>query len=409
MTQYTTGQFAKKAKVTIRTIRYYDKQGILKPTVVGENGYRYYTDEDFVRLQKILSLKSLGFSLQEISDMQITDNSHSITDSLQMQVSLIQRKMEQFDAMKQALLSTIDIIQETNQVDWNQILKLIHLSNLERSLVEQYQNEANLKIRISLHEQYATNKMGWFPWIYQQIPWTKRNDTNDGMKLLELGCGNGGFWTSTCASIEQLPNDIQLYLTDISEGMIKDAKAHIRKKFKKDRRTIFKEFKVVDCERIPYDKVTFDLVMANHVLFYPKNVDIAIKEIARVLKPDGMLLCSTYGKNHMKEITELVQAFDPKITLSEVPLYEQFGLENGREHLEPYFEKVECALYEDELRVDAVEPLLQYILSCHGNQSDILSRRQEEFREFLQEQLDRKGIITITKEAGTYRCLSPIK
>ena len=53
---YTSGEFAKKANVTLRTIRYYDRQGILKPSKVADNGYRLYTDADFAKLQKILSL-----------------------------------------------------------------------------------------------------------------------------------------------------------------------------------------------------------------------------------------------------------------------------------------------------------------------------------------------------------------
>ena len=68
---YTSGEFAKKANVTLRTIRYYDRQGILKPSKVADNGYRLYTDADFAKLQKILSLKYLGFSLEEIMTMKI--------------------------------------------------------------------------------------------------------------------------------------------------------------------------------------------------------------------------------------------------------------------------------------------------------------------------------------------------
>ena len=64
---YTSGEFAKKANVTLRTIRYYDRQGILKPSKVADNGYRLYTDADFAKLQKILSLKDLGFSLENIA------------------------------------------------------------------------------------------------------------------------------------------------------------------------------------------------------------------------------------------------------------------------------------------------------------------------------------------------------
>lgn len=52
----------KKANVTVRTIRYYDKQNILKPSYVTDTGVRFYTDSDFTRLQQILLLKYLGFS-----------------------------------------------------------------------------------------------------------------------------------------------------------------------------------------------------------------------------------------------------------------------------------------------------------------------------------------------------------
>ena len=62
---YKTGQFAKLANVSERTIRYYDKIGLLKPSFVMENGYRQYSDLDLLKLQKILSLKHLGFSIEE--------------------------------------------------------------------------------------------------------------------------------------------------------------------------------------------------------------------------------------------------------------------------------------------------------------------------------------------------------
>ena len=68
---YSSGEFAKKANVTVRTIRYYDKQNILKPSYVTDTGVRFYTDSDFTRLQQILLLKYLGFSLDDIKNMTI--------------------------------------------------------------------------------------------------------------------------------------------------------------------------------------------------------------------------------------------------------------------------------------------------------------------------------------------------
>ena len=66
---YTSGQFAAKAHVTLRTIRYYDKQNLLVPSQRTASGARRYTDADLAKLQQILLLKFLGFSLEEIKEM----------------------------------------------------------------------------------------------------------------------------------------------------------------------------------------------------------------------------------------------------------------------------------------------------------------------------------------------------
>ena len=101
---YTSGEFAKKANVTLRTIRYYDRQGILKPSKVADNGYRLYTDADFAKLQKILSLKYLGFSLEEIMTMTINDEDQDfIKESIGLQLYLVQKKMEHLKLVEQSL------------------------------------------------------------------------------------------------------------------------------------------------------------------------------------------------------------------------------------------------------------------------------------------------------------------
>ena len=77
------------AHVTLRTVRYYDKQDILKPSLVTESGARFYTDEDFARLQQILLLKYLGFSLDDIREMTIGDSDyHFMLNSLNIQLRL---------------------------------------------------------------------------------------------------------------------------------------------------------------------------------------------------------------------------------------------------------------------------------------------------------------------------------
>lgn len=386
---YTTGAFAKKASVTIRTIRYYDKQNILKPSYKNDKGYRMYTDEDFAKLQRILVLKYLGFSLEEIRTMPLQSGVSDMKDSFQMQLRLIRQKKEHLEQIEQALCEAQNLLQETKQVNWDEILHLIHITNLEKSLVEQYQTATNLDIRIELHRKYSVNKKGWFSWLYEQLPIEKVDN------ILEIGCGSGELWIG--ADKKQLSGK-NIVLTDISQGMIADAKKLMEKHgFPFD-------YQVMDGQELQFPDEQFQLIIANHVMFYMKDQKKALSEIVRTLKKDGVFFASTYGKEHMKEITEMVQEFDSKIRLSDVKLYEQFGMENGEDYLKQYFRHVQWIPYDDRLLVDQAEPIVNYVLSCHGNQRELLDGKTEQFKRFLEEKIKRQGKLSITKSAGVFIC-----
>ncbi len=65
MKRYRIGEIATLSSLTERTIRYYEEQGLIKARR-SEGGQRWYTDEDLVYLKRIIELKGLGFSIQEI-------------------------------------------------------------------------------------------------------------------------------------------------------------------------------------------------------------------------------------------------------------------------------------------------------------------------------------------------------
>ena len=130
---YSSGVFARMAKVTLRTIRYYDKQNILKPSFVSEAGARFYTDKDFVRLQQILLLKYLGFSLEDIREMLIDDTDyHFMLNSLNIQLKLVQDRIEQMQLVEKAIQDTSEAVRKEHTIDWNQMLNLIHLTGMEK-------------------------------------------------------------------------------------------------------------------------------------------------------------------------------------------------------------------------------------------------------------------------------------
>lgn len=379
MNYYKTGQFARLANVSERTIRYYDKIGLLKPSFVMENGYRQYSDLDLLKLQKILSLKHLGFSIEEIFPM-VMDNTN-LKESFELQIDLIEDKISHLQSLKDALKRASN----SSNLSWNMILSLVQLSNEETNIIEQYKNAKNLNDRICLHEKYSTNSQGWFNWLFEKIDFSKVN------RLLELGCGNGKLWQENKIDLRNR----EIFLSDISEGMVDE----VRNKLGSDFNCI-----VADAEKIPFKDAYFDSIIANHVLFYLNDLNQGLKEISRVLKPNGVLYCSTYGSNHMKEITDIVQSFDSRINLSNHSLYDVFGLENGESILKEYFISVQRMDYQDSLEITESKPLIDYIMSCHGNQNEILGPRLSEFKEYIEELLQNDGKIVVTKQAGLFVC-----
>lgn len=381
---YTTGEFAEKAHVTLRTIRWYDSKNLLKPSAYTEGGARLYTDADLAKLQQILLFKYLGFSLDDIREMVMTGGDEEyLLGSLDIQKKLVQEKIEELNDVYQALDRTKGAIEKHHGKELNAMLNLIHITGADQSLKTQYLNSTNVAARIRLHSEYSVNQEGWFPWLYRM------SEIQDGMNILEIGCGNGALWLE---NMNYIPPHVHITLSDISDGMLRDAKNSIN-----DERFSFSCF---NAEKIPFEDESFDVVYANHMLFYCDDIDLVLKECHRVLKKSGKLICSTYSKRHMKEITELVQEFDKDIVLSSDVLYERFGLDNGNNILNRYFDSVECIRYEDSIEISDSEPLINYIVSCHGNQNRILIDHYREFRDFVADKV--KNGFHITKDAGIF-------
>ena len=399
---FTTGQLAKMAKVSVRTIRFYDTQNLLKPSYVNEDtGARYYTREDFLKLEQVLLYKYLGFSIEEIKGLTMNNDMDYVMESMRLQYKLIEDKMEQMQLVKEAIDSTIHAYEKEKNIDWDRMLRITELTGMENSLNTQYKNSGNISARIDLHKNYSVNKKGWFPWLFEEV--FKDVDKNKKVTILEIGCGNGAFWTE---NIKKIPENVNVILSDISLGMVNDAENSLIKaagKSERLKKTVKEQFRfeAFDSEEMPLKNESVDIVIANHMLFYFDKPDKVLSEIKRVLRKGGFLFASTYGSSHMKEINMLVKEFDERIVLAAKDLYLIFGLDNGEKILKKYFTNTKKNIYDDYLLVDKPEPLLKYIMSCHGNQRRYIPDRYKEFKVFV-EKKTRKGF-KITKESGYFK------
>jgi ubiquinone/menaquinone biosynthesis C-methylase UbiE len=250
---------------------------------------------------------------------------------------------------------------------------------------DQYRDSNNLDARVSLHQRFSTNPQGWFSWVFDTL---ERLPTR--ARVLELGCGKGHLWR-TCAN--RIPKDWSITLSDLSEGMLLSAWRNLVV----TGRAL--KYEQIDAQSIPYPDETFEIVLANHMLYHVPDRPKAIREIRRVLKPGGWLVAATGGENHMKEMTGWFQQINADMDFSAAG--NSFTLENGMEQLKPFFEQVEILRYHDSLRITEVPALMNYVRSsirAGGLPETALKKLEYD----LEQELSLKGEILVTEDAGLF-------
>lgn len=100
---YTVTQVAKIADISVRTLHWYDEVGLLTPAYIGDNGYRYYEEEQLLQLQQVLFYRELGFSLDEIKRVMTTSALNKL-DALESHKHALKDRINQ----TRGLIRTID-------------------------------------------------------------------------------------------------------------------------------------------------------------------------------------------------------------------------------------------------------------------------------------------------------------
>lgn len=158
------------------------------------------------------------------------------------------------------------------------------------------------------------------------------------------------------------------------------------------------DYQVVDIREIPYEENTFDMVIANMMLYHVPDLDRGLAEVRRVLKSGGSFYCATYGEHGIMEfINETLREYRIGGVIGR-----SFTLQNGGDSLGKYFPVVEKLTREDGLRITHIPDFVDYVLSMSS-----LSGMENASAEVLQSAFEKKavnGILYVPKEYGMFIC-----
>ena len=255
-------------------------------------------------------------------------------------------------------------------------------SNDAEAVKAQYSLSNGLNTRIAFHDMYSTNKYGYGNWILSNYEFP------EGAKVLELGCGTGSMWTGHDDLIARCGI---LMLTDLSEGMLSMARKNIG-----ERENV--AYALADIQDIPYEDDSFDVVIANSMLYHVPDLEKGIREVRRVMKNNGVFYCSTYGtRNFTDVLAEWIELDGDRF----IPNH-NFTMQNGEQILKEAFAKVEARFYEDSLLITNIDDLVDYIRSLVSFKA-IIDLPSHRIRTILTGH-SCNGTIELPKEYGMFIC-----
>lgn len=203
----------------------------------------------------------------------------------------------------------------------------------------------------------------------------------------ELGCGTGDMWKDKEAMIASCS---KLVLSDFSAGMVKLSKETVGIHDNV-------EYQVIDIQDIPFGDETFDIVIANMMLYHVPDLHRALTEVRRVLKKGGKFYCATYGEHGITEyLTTLFSEYGVEDSINK-----NFTLQNGYEILGKVFSKVEKLEYVDSLQVREVDDMVEYIYSL-SSMMPLRNVPKQDVKNMLLQHTS-NGILHVPKEYGMFR------
>jgi SAM-dependent methyltransferase len=256
----------------------------------------------------------------------------------------------------------------------------------------QYKDPTNLSARIALHARFTRADTPWYPWLVGLVEWPEGGD------VLEVGCGPGHLW----ANVAPLLPHLRLTLTDLSEGMVAAAREVVAPIESLD----LVATDACDAQALPFLGGSFDVVVANHMLYHVPDPSTAASEFARVLRPGGVLLAATNGPNHLDAITELSRQILGWSPLDFVA--RRFGASNGAAILSNAFGTVTWHPHPSTMVCDDPAAVLAYLRSSAAGQ-EATPERLDALADAVETRFrDAGGVLRISVESGCFVARGPL-
>ncbi len=159
---YLIKEFADLTKVTVRTLHYYDEIGLLKPGFQRPNGYRVYTEGDLLKLQQIVTLKFMGFTLSRIKEL-MGRKGFLVAKSLRIQAEAVRDEIGRLQQASRALALVLKRLEAEGRIDGRRLIQIMEViqmgEDVKKTWHEKFFTKAELKEFQEVGTKYTPETM----------------------------------------------------------------------------------------------------------------------------------------------------------------------------------------------------------------------------------------------------------
>ncbi|MCR4587660.1 MAG: MerR family transcriptional regulator [Lachnospiraceae bacterium] len=386
----TSGEIAKKAGVSQKAVRLYDEKGLLKPTDYSEGNYRLYDKAALQILEKIVALKQIGFSLEEIRDNLTEGKAKNVEDALQIQLKTMEEKRYQIDKVIAAIRRTLE--RKDGSIDWDDVANIVQNVGLDQKADERHWDAL----------AHTGQEEDWYVKIFKSLNIVK------GEKILDLGCGFSKLWRNNWTDI---PQDTTIFGYDIHGSWADNFDSFLteNKNALPDGVSISITFSDLE-DASTWDRIheneKYGLIIAHYLYFQLKNEEALIRRASQVLSEDGFFSCTggSVSKWHYFFKDILTKAGVKTDFIDEI-LQDQIKERNELQALlEKYFSAVESVPLSNTWHYSDADELFEKLLKTYEAQDKLLTSDRTGILDVFRSMIKEQGEIAVKIDSQFWHC-----
>ncbi len=385
----TSGEMAKKAGVSQKAIRLYDEKGLLKPTQYSEGNYRLYDDAALQILEKIVALKQIGFSLEEIRDNLKSGEVGDIRGALELQLNKMEEKKYQLEKITDAIKRTLA---RKESLDWDDVAGIVQYVSADQSADERHWDAL----------KHTSGELDWYVRIFQSLELHEKN------RILDLGCGYAKLWRNNWTEI---PKGTKISGYDIHGSWADDFA-----KFIPDNKDTLPEGVEINLEFADLEDENtwkqieetgaYDVVVGHYLDSEIKDIEAIVAHAGKVVAEDGLFSFNGANVANWNNVfKEVLEAIGEDTSFIDETIARQ--TENRNQYIammEKYFARVESVLLPNFWHYTEAREIVEKMKDYYKDQEKTISGYEGKLLSYFRDKIEKDGEFVLEARSQFWHC-----